>query len=650
MVTGIDSATNYPIRLGRRLGIALALIIVLVLCAGAISVYLGKRINQINEAIDQEHAHALAAAEIHARFHQLISEIRHIQATGQFEGASRVRELQQGLAWAVRAFMDVHRTEEQSPDEALEEPILDNLTRLEADLGALSERSAMVFGDAKRLSPAEMDQLSDLMIRVSRNGEELSRFHRKLVVRLSAESQRLDRLGVRTFLAALVIAGLLVSLASFYLRRKIATPLTGLSRAALEIADGHLGDRVPVTTRDEIGQLSHSFNVMADQLQARERELKAAEVQLRRKLREMEALNQIGIQLLDRGALKGQDAVLGLIAERAREFLGADASAICLATIEPDSVLVQSIRGPDEAFIARAGVVRRSAACDGGVQHAIADCPVFRPEFAGSHLTLPLRRGGETRGFLCVATREPRTFGEDQIELLTAFSALAAITIEQFRLDAEVQKLAAFEERERIAREIHDGLAQTISLLHLRIRQAQAKASQEQFSPLNNDLEEMALISGEAYEEVRNSVSGLRIPRTPDRGLAAALGGLLHDFSAQTRFPVELKVDGAETVQLPPETELQVVRMVREALHNVRKHAQVDRASVQVEHRDAVVRVRVEDRGRGFDPATIAMNGLHFGLQSMRDRVERCGGTLEIVSAPGCGTCVTMILPLEDRA
>jgi two-component system nitrate/nitrite sensor histidine kinase NarX len=313
-------------------------------------------------------------------------------------------------------------------------------------------------------------------------------------------------------------------------------------------------------------------------------------------------------------------------------------------------VLVHSISGPDEAFFARAGVVRRSAACDGGVQHAIDDCPVFRPEVVGSRLTFPLRPGGETRGFLCVATREPRTFGADQIELLTAFSSLAAITIDQFRLDAEVQKLAAFEERARIAREIHDGLAQTVSLLHLRIRQAQAKASQEQFSPLDNDLEEMAMISGEAYEEVRNSVSGLRMPRTPDQGLTAALRQLLHNFSAQNRLPVELKADGAEAVQLSPETELEVVRIVQEALHNVRKHAQVDRASVQVEHRDAVIRVRVEDRGRGFDPTTIAMNGLHFGLQNMRDRSERCGGTLEIVSAPGCGTCVTMILPLEDRA
>jgi signal transduction histidine kinase len=93
-----------------------------------------------------------------------------------------------------------------------------------------------------------------------------------------------------------------------------------------------------------------------------------------------------------------------------------------------------------------------------------------------------------------------------------------------------------------------------------------------------------------------------------------------------------------------------VVQIVREALHNVRKHAQVDRVSVQVEHQDAVIRVRVEDRGRGFDPATIAADGLPFGLRSMRERAERCGGTLEVVSAPGCGTRVTMILPLEGRA
>jgi two-component system, NarL family, nitrate/nitrite sensor histidine kinase NarX len=646
----MSSSANYPVRLGRRLTVALAFIVLIMLCAGAFSIHLGKQINRINKAIDQQHAHALAAGVIHARLHHLVSEILYIQATGGLEQAPRVRDLRQDLAQAIRAFVDFHRTEKQSSDEALEEPILVNLARLEADLGALSERSAMVFGEGKLLNQADVKQLSDLMIRVMRNGEELSRFHRDLVTRLSAESQRLDTLGVRIYLAFSVIAGLLVGLAGLVLQRRIATPLARLSRAALEIADGRLGDRVPITTHDDIGQLSHSFNAMADQLQARERELKVAEERLRTKLREMEVLNQIGMQLMDRGGLSGQDAILGVIAERARELLGVDASAICLAMMEPESVLVHSISGPDEAFSAKAGAVRRSAACDGGVPHTIADCPVFRPEFAGSHFTLPLQRGGETRGLLCVATREQRTLAAEQIELLTAFSAQAAITIEQFRLDAEIQKLATFEERGRIAREIHDGLAQTVSLLHLRIRQAQAKASRERFSPLDNDLEEMAIISGGAYEEVRNSISGLRIQRTPDQGLAAALGRLLHDFSAQTRLPVELKADGAETVQLSPETELEMVRIVREALHNVRKHAQVDRATVHVEHRDAAIRVRVEDHGRGFDPATIAANGRHFGLRSMEERVERCGGTLEIVSAPGCGTRVTMVLPLEDRA
>jgi nitrate/nitrite-specific signal transduction histidine kinase len=650
MVTGIAPSAKYPVRLGRRLSVALALIVLITLCMGAYSVYLGTRINRINNAIDRQHGHALDAGEVHARFYRLMTEIHHIQMTKHFERTPRVRDLRQGLAQAIQAFLDFHRTEERSSHEALEEPILDELTHLGADLSALSERSATVFGEGKLLSPAEMDHLSDVMFRALRSDEELSRFHREFVARLSKESQRLDRLGVRTYIAFSVIVALLVGLASFVLQRKITTPLARLSRAALDIADGHLGDRVPVTTRDDIGQLSHSFNVMADQLQAREGELKVAEERLRTKLREMEALNEIGMQLLDRGGLKGQDTILGVIVDRVREVLGVDASAICLATMKPESALVHSTSGPDEAFSARAGLVRCSAAIDGGIQHTSVGCPVLRPEFAGSHFTLPLQRGRETRGFLCVATRENRTLGAEQIELFTAFSAQAAITIEQFRLDAEIQKLAALEERGRIAREIHDGLAQTVSLLHLRIRQAQAKASQEQFSLLDNDLEEMAMISGAAYEEVRNSISGLRRPRTPDQGFAAALGQLLHDFSIQTRLPVELKADGAESVRLSPETEAQVLWIVREALHNVRKHAQVDRAAIGVERQDAAIQVHVVDRGRGFDPATIAADGLPFGLRSMRERAERCGGTLEIISAPGRGTRVTMTLPLEGRA
>jgi signal transduction histidine kinase len=247
-----------------------------------------------------------------------------------------------------------------------------------------------------------------------------------------------------------------------------------------------------------------------------------------------------------------------------------------------------------------------------------------------------------------VATREERIFSPDERGLLTALAAQAALTVEQSRLDAEVQRLAVLEERERLAREMHDGLAQAVSCLHLRIRQAQAAVPPEHFASIGSALEEMAAISGDMYEEIRRSISALRAMGSWDLGFVSALSVFLREFSAQRRLPVTLEADGVASIRLARDSESQVIRIVQEALNNVCKHARVDRARVRVECQDARLCVSVQDDGQGFDPAlTISPSALHFGLQGMQERAESLGGTLVIETAPGRGTRVVATVPLE---
>jgi signal transduction histidine kinase len=247
-----------------------------------------------------------------------------------------------------------------------------------------------------------------------------------------------------------------------------------------------------------------------------------------------------------------------------------------------------------------------------------------------------------------VATREERALSIDERALLTALAAQAAITVEQSRLDAEVHRLAVLEERGRLAREMHDGLAQAVSLLHLRIRQAQAVVSPEQFASIGTALEEMAIISGDMYEEIRRSISGLRTTGSESLGFVGALREFLKGFSAQSRLPVTLEADDGASIRLPRVSESQLIRIVQEALNNVQKHARVDRARVRLERRDAHLCVTVQDDGRGFDPAlTATSDGIHLGLQGMRERAESLGGALVIETGPGRGTRVTATVPLE---
>ena len=637
-----------PGRLGRRLSVGLAAFVLIMLIAGGVSLFLGLRIHEINKQIDQQFSHALAAGEIYDTFHQIISEVQHIQATGMFDGFDRLPTHRRALAEKIRSFLAFHGRENAGTLETIEGPFVARLGRIEADLRTLLDHVEKNFGSRVYLQPEEMVRLREVLDLGVANSQDLHRVHQARVVELAQQSQRLIRLIVWLYLLFLLIGVLSVAAAALVLHRQVAMPLVRVANAAAGIAEGRLAGRVPVVRGDEIGHLSTAFNVMADRLQARERELRAAQAQLERKVRQLEILNQIGKEMLAFNGVNGPETILSSMVEKARELLGVDVAAICAAASRSGELRVCSTSGPAEAFVDRKSEALHAAACGQGAQQSFADCPVMRPERVRSRLAIPLKHGSEVSGVLCVGSFDERTFSAEERELATALASQAAITLEHSRLDAEVRRLAILDERARIARDIHDGLAQSVSLLHLKIRQAQELIPPGHTAPIGNALEEMAGISSTAYSEIRQSIYGMRTMVSASLGFVPTLTELLHEFSAQNDILVKLNVAGAETVRLSPESEPQVIRIVQEALNNVRKHAQTDRARVSVEVKEGWLGVSVQDEGRGFDPATFAApNGLHFGLQGMRERAERLGGKLEIMTAPGQGTCVTVLLPPE---
>jgi two-component system nitrate/nitrite sensor histidine kinase NarX len=477
----------------------------------------------------------------------------------------------------------------------------------------------------------------------------LMQTHQVRITNLLHASRRVERIVIVLYLAVFCGGCLLMLFAGRTLHREIAVPLQGLAGMAHRIADGRLEARVPVTTRDEIGQLSYAFNVMANRLQDRERELQEAQGRLRRKIQDLEALNEIASGMLAFNEPGGPDTIFRLILEKARELLHAEAAAICLRETDSEEMVLHSTSGPAEAFRVMSGALHPPAAYRQEGRHAIPCCSVIDPEYARSHLASPLNRGQESIGMLCVATREERTFSKEETDLLYALAAQAAITLEHGRLDAEVHRLAMLEERGRIARDMHDGLAQSLGLLYMKIRQAQAQIPPGQFAPLGNAMEEMAVISSDMYEEVRRAIYGLRTMVSHERDVIPALTEFLREFGEQNHLPVRFESPDVQAVRVSPGVEVQLVRIIQEALRNVRRHAKATQALVRVERQNASLRVSVEDDGCGFDPSRFAStDGVHFGLQGMRERAERLGGTLEIACVPGQGTRVTVTLPVEN--
>lgn len=238
----------------------------------------------------------------------------------------------------------------------------------------------------------------------------------------------------------------------------------------------------------------------------------------------------------------------------------------------------------------------------------------------------------------------------DQAYLQT-LGELATIAITSARMRENEQQAATLIERERIAREMHDSLAQVLGVVHLRLRALGSNARNIGATDMAIGLVELADIAEEAYRDVREAILGLRESSHAGRGLIDSLRGYVEKYQHQSGIATKLESDSDAEPRLSPRAEVQIIRVIQEALTNVRKHAGATSATVRVTSDDAFVTFRIEDNGRGFDLAKRLLDrDSGFGLHAMRERIESIGGTLTVDSAPGHGTALMARVPSPPGA
>jgi signal transduction histidine kinase len=207
----------------------------------------------------------------------------------------------------------------------------------------------------------------------------------------------------------------------------------------------------------------------------------------------------------------------------------------------------------------------------------------------------------------------------------------------------QVRRLAILEERDRLAREMHDSLGQVLGFVNIKAKVAEDLITRGRPADAGEELRQMREAVQGAYEDVRQAILSLRSAPKGD-GLVATLRAYLERFREQTGLEVTL--ESTETITLAPAVEAQVVRIVQEALANVRKHAQASAVHVRFERDGRETAVMISDNGRGFDLAEVESDqGMRFGVLTMRERAESVGGRLEIDTAPGTGTRVRLHVP-----
>jgi signal transduction histidine kinase len=234
-------------------------------------------------------------------------------------------------------------------------------------------------------------------------------------------------------------------------------------------------------------------------------------------------------------------------------------------------------------------------------------------------------------------------------QLALAFNQMADELQEQERekaLRTEVKQRAIREERERISRELHDGMAQVLGYVNTKVTAVRLLLKNKQQESAEEHLIQLEEAARELFVDIREAILGLRMTGQDGNDFAAVIQEYTQQYSRLSNIPVDLKVDsGAEGLRFDPETELQLLRIVQEALTNIRKHASADEAWIALQLDDENITLTVGDDGLGFDQSNDHMDKLtRFGLRTMQERAETVGALFSVDSEPGAGTRVEVVI------
>jgi two-component system, NarL family, nitrate/nitrite sensor histidine kinase NarX len=261
-------------------------------------------------------------------------------------------------------------------------------------------------------------------------------------------------------------------------------------------------------------------------------------------------------------------------------------------------------------------------------------------------LAVPLVwRGEEPLGVLVLGSNSAQAFAQRHQALLETLAGQAALLIQNARLMVQVEYQAVVDERTRLAREIHDGLAQTLAFLKIQASQMQNYLARGDMERLTSSLQASYRTLSDAYIDARQAIDNLRrIPANSPNGWIKQVAA---DFEQSTGIKVDSSAFEVPT-EYPVNIQAQLIRIVQEALSNVRKHAEAQTvAIVGCQDRNSVL-IEVRDDGRGFTPESVDGKS-HYGLVGMRERAESIGADFQITSQPGNGTVVSLRLPVPVK-
>ncbi len=435
----------------------------------------------------------------------------------------------------------------------------------------------------------------------------------------------------------------------------VLEPVGQLKRATEQIQRGDLGARVAAVGNDEFATLASGFNGMAEHLESMYRNLEGKVLektaQLEEKRSRLEAL--YGVTALVAAATSLETLARGFV-EQVAKVVHADGAALRWSDEGNQKyVMLASVGLPQDMSAEEHCLMADQCHC--GIPSAPpgarvipirADHSTHLPhcEKAGfsTVVCVPIRHHEQIRGEIDLFFHAHYDLLPAERSLLEALATHLAAAMENLRLGALEREAAVAQERNFLARELHDSIAQSLAFLKMQVqllRDAQASGDRDLIAQAVGDIDEGVR---ESYSDVRELLLHFRT-RANEEDIEPALQTTLRKFEHQSGIRTELSMQG-HGIPLAPDMQLQVLHVVQESLSNVRKHSRATRVWLDVQQQPQW-RFEVRDNGRGFDPGDDKLDETHVGLRIMAERAERIGGTLEVFSTPDHGSSVVLTLP-----
>ena len=458
---------------------------------------------------------------------------------------------------------------------------------------------------------------------------------------------------LRSIQIALVVVALIGTILLDYIFSiLLVRPVQKLNQGLQSMGKADFDVRLPVTSNDELGELALGFNQMAGKLQnlydTLEERVAEKTRSIEYKNRELATLYEVASFL---NSNKPVQPLCDGVLERMITLIGAVGGVVRLTDPRHEHLQVVAAHGVSESFLAdETYLAVGTCLCGEVARDGIAVSSDFTMPSSPPLLqacskdgfkavaAIPIRSSQNAIGMLNLFFDAVRILPPAEVRLLESVGLHLGVAIENQRLIARQREMAIFEERNLLAQELHDSIAQSLAFLNLQAQMLQDDLEQKKLDDAMLILAQIREGVQESYDDVRELLVHFRT-RMDHPDLESAIASALQKFEGQigirTRF-----VRNGPLPDIAPEHTLQAIHILQESLSNIRKHAQASEVEVELSTA-ADCRLTIRDNGKGFDPAS-NIGDTHVGIRIMRERAHRFGGTLSIVSTPDQGTTVSL--------